>query len=1213
MTGFTPFDILSVPLHGTHLIEASAGTGKTFTITNLVLRLVVEEQLDISRILAVTFTEAATMELRERIRRTLNQARFIAASPESADNPLAAVVVRAARLHGRKTIEKILRKAVLSFDEAGIFTIHGFCNRILNQFAFESSLPFDLELVTDQSRFVREVADDYWRRKFGGAPKLLCALAMKRSLSPDDLVGFSGILINKPLLTMIPAAVETDPYRNLTDAFDAVRGLWQADRAGIMDILLKHEGLSRSMDAYKKEVLEENAAELDRLFSGDVDPSALAVMERYTPECLRRNLKSSKANLGIPEHPFFDYCQRYVAVENACGVYYRHDFRQYLEQELARRKRENNVQYFSDLLAGLHQALVADRQGLLAAAIRDQYRAVLIDEFQDTDPLQYEIFQKLFGSGKHCLFLIGDPKQSIFAFRSADVFSYFRAAENVPPGRKYALPRNWRSETSLTEAVNYLFGQAVNPFVLGTAIGFNPVTADPDNIGNLSPIRIDGHRAGRVRLWFVGTDDQGRPDNINKEPAREAVTDAVAGEIANLLNQSARGEALIGERPLGPADIAILITRNQDAGRIKERLTALNIPAVVSRTGSVFMTGEAVSMERLLSAIAVPTDYRRLNAVLVDDLIGCSASDLQCFGENEDRHAEYEEHLRRFTEYHELWRSGGFIRVFRRFMSDYHVRLRLLGFPDGERRLTNVLHLAELMHQAAVKNRLGMNSLSDWLSERRGAEEETPDEEQLRLERDDEAVQIVTVWKSKGLQYPVVFCPFLWDKGAAVRDGNVVFHEGHRLLLDIGTGDEAHALAAGREKLSELVRLMYVAVTRAINRCYLVYGRIGQVVRAGVTAPDYVLTGGLSGDDVRLEALQAKIKELPASALYNLVAERLGPASDFIGVEHCQRGVTEMYHRGADGEQIPLQPKRFPADRIDQEWGIASFTHLAVRGRPALQPREDGEIKQDEFSGKEPDESRQWDGSIFDFPAGAVPGLCIHSIFEQLDFSLSNPESTRKLIEAALKQYGLDRSAAAANRWNDVVYQMITDVLRAPVLPHDPAFTLGGLSGDRMITEMAFYYPIRRITADGIRRVLGKKTGSRVEINPNFAESGERLEFKPVHGYMRGFIDLVFEHAGKYYLLDWKTNHLGYAPLDYEYTRLQRCIADESYYLQYYIYAVALHRYLVHRLPGYDYDRHFGGAVYLFVRGVTPDLPGNGVYFDRPDKTTVERLDSVLG
>lgn len=1200
MTGFTPFDILSVPLRGTRLIEASAGTGKTFTITHLILRLIAEARLDISRILAVTFTEAATMELRERIRRTLNQARSLVDAPDMSDNSVAAAVVRqAVQLNDSTTVAKALKKAILSFDDAGVFTIHGFCNRILHQFAFESSLRFDMELVTDQSRFVQEVADDFWRRTFGRAPRIICAVAMAKGLSARDLAGFSRVLTDKPALELVPAAGETDPAPALIQIFDDARRLWQRERDAIMEMLRADNRLSRNQRAFKLETLERYAADLERVFDGSVDPAGLTAIHCFSTDFIWNSVKPSMADKGMPEHPFFDLCQRFVLTENALAVHYRHAFRHFLEQELSRRKQDSNVRYFSDLLSGLHRALSADRHNLLASAVRNQYQAVLIDEFQDTDPIQYDIFDRLFGVDTHALFLIGDPKQSIFAFRSADIFSYIHAANDIPLARKYALPWNWRSETGLVEAVNHLFSQAENPFVLGDGIDFTPVAAAPDNTGNRLPLRIDAHEAGRVKLWFIGADEQGRLGKLNKEPAREVVMDAVADEISSLLNRSAAGRVLVGDRPLGPADIAVLITRNRDAGRIKDRLTKMNIPAVISRTGSVFLSAEARSMERLLMAMAAPTDYRRVNTALADDLIGCSAKDIQAFVENNQKQDQYEYHLRNFSEYHELWQSSGFIRGFRRFMSDYQVRLRLLGFPDGERRLTNVLHLSELIHRTAVQNRLGMNGLLDWIAEKREAEEEAPDDEQLRLERDDDAVQIVTIWKSKGLQYPVVFCPFLWDKAAAVGTGDVFFHEGRKLKLDIGTDDINHARAAEREKLSELVRLLYVAVTRAVNRCYLVYGKIGDPGRSGITALDYVMTGGLPEKGL-LDELKKRKKELDAEGLFDLARQKLGPASAFVHLERYRRRASAPCSLAKDTGQGILRRKHFPHDQIDQEWGIASFTHLTVHGRSSFHPPEDNRVKRDEFT-------------VFDFPAGAVPGLCVHSIFEQLDFSLSSPEETRALIASALNRYGLDDSSSAGHRWRDILFRMVEDVLRAPVLPHDSGFALGRLSADRMIPEMEFYYPVRRLTADTIRSVLGRPSIENDESYESLTTGSERLEFKPIHGYMRGFIDLVFEHQGRFYVLDWKTNHLGYDFQDYAFPRLRRCMTEASYYLQYYIYTVALHRYLGARLPDYDYDDRFGGVIYLFVRGVSPDIPGNGVYYDRPDKTAVMAFDRALG
>ena len=250
--------------------------------------------------------------------------------------------------------------------------------------------------------------------------------------------------------------------------------------------------------------------------------------------------------------------------------------------------------------------------------------------------------------------------------------------------------------------------------------------------------------------------------------------------------------------------------------------------------------------------------------------------------------------------------------------------------------------------------------------------------------------------------------------------------------------------------------------------------------------------------------------------------------------------------------------------------------------------------------------------SIFDFPAGPRPGLCVHWIFEHLDFSRADAVETRRIIDQALRQFGLASAGPTGPSWNDLLYQMVGRVLRTPILPADPGFSLDRLTRERTISEMGFYYPIGRLTPARIRSALRRFAGDD-ERRLVFADSGERLEFRPLHGYMRGFIDLVFEHDGRYYLLDWKTNHLGYDLRDYDAPRLNRCVAEESYFLQYYIYTVALHRYLAGRLPDYDYDVHFGGAVYLFVRGVHPDAPGNGVYFDRPDRALIDGLDRALG
>ncbi|MCP3952226.1 MAG: UvrD-helicase domain-containing protein, partial [Desulfobacterales bacterium] len=500
----------------------------------------------------------------------------------------------------------------------------------------------------------------------------------------------------------------------------------------------------------------------------------------------------------------------------------------YLKTELARRKQAANVQSFDDLLTAVQKALASDPASPLARAIREKFDAALIDEFQDTDPIQYDIFKTAFNRPGRRLFLIGDPKQAIYGFRGADVFAYLRAAAEIPDGRKYTLTENWRSATDLVAATNHFFDTAANPFVLEKTIAFHSVQAAEKSGGNRAPLRIEGDSPENLILWFINRDTADSGDKSpTKDQAREAAAGATVYEIARLLNLAAHGQARLGDRPVRPSDIAILVTRNVDAQLFKDQLGQLQIPAVITRSENIFATNEAREVEHILAAAASPGSPINLNTALATDLLGCPADTLRAYTEDEAALPDYEQHMDRFAKYHDMWQAQGFIRMFRSLLADYDVPGNLLAQPHGERQLTNVLHLSELIHAAAFENDLGLNGVLSWISEQKLSEEESEAQE-LRLERDDEAVQILTVFRSKGLQYPIVFCPFMWQQNAAVSRGNdLVYHAADQLCLDIGAvaSGSSHWNRAAMENLSELVRLLYVAVTRAANRCYLSCGK----------------------------------------------------------------------------------------------------------------------------------------------------------------------------------------------------------------------------------------------------------------------------------------------------------------------------------------------------------------------------------------------------
>jgi len=1209
MHTFKPVDLISMPLEGTSLIEASAGTGKTFTISQLYVRLLIEKGLAPENILVVTFTEAATKELRDRIRKNLTCASAAAENPAGCqDETIRAILEKGfAAGGGRESVQGLLRKAVVGFDEAAIFTIHGFCKRMLSDNSFESALLFDTELVTDQRDIIQEITDDFWRASFCGGDALAGAIARKNGLAIPGLMKLAEEIIRKPFLKILPEPITASPDR-IIGIFDDLRREWEQSSGVIKELLLKAKGLRREKDRYKEDNLENLFQELDAAFSGAPTAQNLKAVNLFSSGTLAES-KSLKKDGEPPQHRFFDLCDAFGREEGAAACCVQGAFISYVQQELSRRKKERTVQSFDDLLLDLLGALEKDGGGALARAISGTYRAALIDEFQDTDPVQYEIFDRLFNVKGQALFLIGDPKQSIYGFRGADIFSYIEAAAKTDADKKYTLATNRRSGTTLVEAANHFFGAARNPFVPGPSIAYLTVKAAQQSVGNQSPLVIEGDDPLGLRIRFLRQDSpllRGRKLSSKENAVFPAVESTVA-EIARILNLSAQGKATIGGRPVRPSDFAVLVLRNADASRFVGPLTRLNIPVVLAKTGSVFHTPEAEDMERLLRALVSPGNLRAINAALATAMAGYDAEQIRQFMEDEKRLSDYEGHLQAFSGYLELWNTKGFMRMFRTFLADYQVRQRLLRLPGGERRLTNVLHLAEVLHRASLENSFGANGLLSFLARQR-ADEAEQEEHELRLERDDEAVQILTVFKSKGLQYPIVFCPFMWQQGAADTRGEVIFHRNKNVYLDLGSADResTHRPRASRERLSELVRLLYVGITRAQNRCYLTCGKIG---REAATALDYLFTGGSDEGDDAVESLLGRIKALKEEAFYEAVSKYIEPARGSIGLDAPLPVSSEPYNATEGQEALPLCFRRpAAADIISRDWGVASYSLLAASDHHGAAVYEDRALQHDELYGQDTGYAAKAAEGFFAFPRGAVAGSCIHSIFERLDFSDGTGAGAAPLIEQALKNYGLADPAGQSDR-AAAAQDMISRVLSSSLLPGNKDFSLQTLTGRDRLSELAFFYPLQRITPETLQAAFKKYTGA--GVSSGFPEKIGRLQFRPIEGFMQGFIDLVFQYEGRYYLLDWKTNHLGNSYDDYAPDRIAAAMEEKLYNLQYAIYTVALHKYLEQHIAGYRYEEHFGGAVYLFVRGVTPGRPGNGIFFDLPPPAFVEALEGL--
>jgi exodeoxyribonuclease V beta subunit len=824
----------------------------------------------------------------------------------------------------------------------------------------------------------------------------------------------------------------------------------------------------------------------------------------------------------------------------------------------------------------------------------------LIDEFQDTDPLQFAIFDRIYGRGELPVFLVGDPKQAIYSFRNADLHAYLRARESA--AAKYTLARNQRSTKGLIEALNGLFSTKPDAFML-EGLDYHPVEMGTKP---RKPFSDKTAKRADLQVWTLPPTHEGVP--IAKPDARKAAARATAAEIARLITEGNRGRITIGERTLEPGDIAVLVRTHAQGSEVKRELAALDIGSVELSQANVFQSPDAEEVERVLIAINQPSRDTLLRGALATEMMGHDAASVARISGDE---AALMGFLQRFADYRDVWLRQGVGVMYRRFLTNENVSARMLRRDDGERRLTNLLHLGEQIHQAAATHE-APDALLRWLATKRrdGAADEVA---QLRLESDRNLVKIVTIHKAKGLEFAIVFCPFLWDGntrfGGPKPEGRE-YHEadGAAVIdfrLDDEIGDDKDIKDAIRlEESAESLRLIYVALTRAVHRCYVIAGtymrKHGQSFSATESTKSLLNWLVAGGNESPQNWLDGKRTPADIAAAWQALATRLFPHLALAPLPD-QRGTPVALARH-EPESLAALP---PPKAIAPAWRFSSFSGLSSDAKTETAANDyDARIADVAKSvGAPPPDIAPDD--ILRFPRGTSAGECLHAIFECVDFTA--PAGWNDAIDRGLSMHpqfvpGV-RAAGQSALLASMAARMLNDVTRT-TLPD--GIVLGAVPTARRLTELEFSLPVPRVSAHALNAAL-RSLGYDVP----------RLAFRDLEGYLKGYIDLVFEHGGRHYVLDWKSNHLGYAPADYGPAGLQAAMAEHSYHLQYLLYSLAVDRYLRYRVPDYRHDTHFGGVLYLFVRGVRPDWVNadgtpTGVFHHRPMAATLARLDALF-
>ncbi|WP_110642715.1 exodeoxyribonuclease V subunit beta [Salinicola sp. CPA57] len=1259
-----PLELVGLPLTGPHLIEASAGTGKTFTLAALYVRLVLgplpgREAVDFPRpltppeILVVTFTEAATAELRGRIRARLKQARDWLLSgvadrqdPVLADllAPLATAGETACRSGARR-----LDQAARLMDEAAIFTIHGFCQRMLTRHAFDAGARFSAELLQDGQTLLTQAVEDYWRCEFyplderwqrqiraqwSGPEALASALRpLLKDGEPQPLWVAGEAVESPPSLTALFAELESGlDQRESIEA--ALIETWDRDVvASLMAEAFRNGVLNKSR--FKAEELEERLAGFENwLAQGEFDAT-----EEITDSSGRFWLSQEKLEGAVvktatqkghaaPAHPFFGYLDRLEAHGRPFDAIARQVLvhaRDRIAVSFAADKRRQGLWEFSDLLNDLDAALARpaalvqppgggeaakrdDSAPLrLAARIRHELPVALIDEFQDTDPVQYRIFSNLYRAPESdpattAFLMIGDPKQAIYAFRGADIHTYLRARRATPS--RFTLMRNFRSTQAMVEATNALFQRHPRPFG-SDEIPFVAVESNPKST---QLVDRDGRPVEALGVWWPDTERHTRNDYQN------VMASTTRAEVQRLLEGQWRFEGAHGERPVQPADIAILVRHGGEALKVRSALAEGGIRSVyLSERSSVFDTPQAFELLQLFEAVAQPRQDARLKAALATKLLNESPQALEPLLADE---LAWEREVERFSDYHRQWQRRGVLPMLRTVMRDFRIAERLALRVDGERALTDLLHLGELAQNA--QQRLdGEQALLRWWHRALQEGVETLDSQALsqRLESDEDLVRVITVHKSKGLEYPIVLLPFICSHRPAEPDrqtGLLALRppKGEGSVL-VASPDDAQKREADLARLDEDVRLLYVALTRAAFACRLGVAQVGRGRGKSGCLHETAL-GRLLGSD----------KADDGAALLERLRE--GQRAGWLAIEPLPEMPDHRLRMAAIAP--PTKPARIFDGQIDDDWWIASYTSLIADARRATGDEDAAAAGEDLPATLDIEVSRERDPiprpsirTLLDFPRGPRPGTFLHGLLEMLDFDrLGDPDyaaTVRRDIERRLAMSGFDAD------WAPLLQAWLLERLRLPLVSVDGhTVRLDRLEAWR--TELEFWLPATAAWSEPLDRLV-----TRLEPLPG---QRPRLAPRKLNGMLKGYIDLVFEANGRWYVLDWKSNHLGDDPADYQGERLAAAMVEHRYDLQYVLYVLALHRLLKSRLEDYDYERHMGGACYVFLRGLSelalftapeaaprvymaPEVfAANGVFHRRPDRALIEALDAWL-
>ena len=1254
---------LAVLEPGTHVLEASAGTGKTWTITTLVAAALALGRVTPSRVLTVTFTRAATAELRVRVRERLAELAALLAHDQPDDTVDVLVEAELATgVHGpststaaaraaRETVRRRLLDALADADAIGVDTMHGWAATLLGQFGdllgleaptadAESALPPDAEL-TERGTLVAAATTPL--AQWIGFTERIASSEGLAQVARALLAGVANVELrdvdNAAIDTSAAALAALEAMCRDAEALHArLAADWAEHKeAYALRIERARQAGHLSRNKWRDDALQRRVPIMTRLLGDIAAYFMLSASDAKHVSYFGATELATAVNKGKPPVSLGAFADDLVqllamlpAVRAALAVPLA-TFARVVQDALPRRATD-----FDDLLRLVAEGL--EREPQVARRVRASADLVLIDESQDTDPLQWRIFATLFHRTDEAkrLVLVGDPKQSIYRFRNAEVAVYLEARAQAT-GAPHTLDTNFRSDPLLVEAVNALY-EVAGP-VFGDGVSFERVQARRTTPELCPPTSTP--------LCFVAIPAEITNGAVHQ--TRLAVADDLAQRIAQLLHAPA-GERLQlvrgaeAARNVQARDCAVLVQTNTQSRLIVQALRRAGVHAVAASRVAVTQSATAQDVAAVLRALESPGDRAALREAALTSLLrpalGLEPGDppaviLEALDGDGGRRLD--EALRAARA---RWTTFGVLDAWITLDRDLGLSSHVATQPEAERRLTDVRHLLELLAAHEARQRATPTDVLRWLAERmaeRSIDQLTAEELEERLESDEDAVRVLTLHASKGLEFPLVWLPFAWMPPTSrppTRHKPLIrqYDAEHGVVRGVvpvsSEALSAHPVAAAEQEALRLEhqRLLYVALTRARSACTVYVSDLDKHAGSplgtllGATAskadPSRVMSARAAalaarGTGITLQRMSDAVRQAPASAP--------APADPTLSARPWQRGVAldTLWRRGsftalARGSfsgtaTLPLAATGALAEALD---ALDAFDD--VRDASA----DEGDDRVPFASVPAPEREAAPRVPLADLPRGRAAGNALHDVFERAVPQQANAALLAQLVPDALRRHGLDDAL-----WSDTLARAIDEACDVPLagLGDVPWPSLRTLATGRTFTELTFDFAVAHSSGDTSATVVRARHMARVfrdhpggAVPMEYADAIAALDFLPLRGLLTGAIDLVAQHDGRWFLLDYKSNHLGDTVAHYTMDAMQHAMTEHHYVLQYHLYLVALHRFLRLRQPAYDYDRHVGGIGYLFVRGLDVAHPGAGVFADRPPRSRIEALDALL-